>query len=85
MKTTSEELQRAFNQEQGNTVPVIYIIVIITVFFFFLSYSIIYPACGILVPQPGVEPGPMAVKVPSTNHWTAREFSYYCFLAGKVN
>ena len=31
-------------------------------------------ACGILVPQPGIEPGPWAVKVWSPNHWTAREF-----------
>ena len=31
-------------------------------------------ACGILVPWPGIEPGAPAVKVPSPNHWTAREF-----------
>ena len=31
-------------------------------------------ACGILVPGPGIESGPTAVKVPSLNHWTAREF-----------
>ena len=31
-------------------------------------------ACGILVPQPGIEPRPLAVKVKSPNHWTAREF-----------
>ena len=31
-------------------------------------------ACGIFVPQPGIKPGPMAVKAPSPNHWTAREF-----------
>ena len=30
--------------------------------------------CGILVPQPGIEPGPLAVKVWSPNHRTAREF-----------
>ena len=30
-------------------------------------------ACGILVPQPGVEPGPSAVKAQGTNYWTARE------------
>ena len=30
-------------------------------------------ACGILVPQPGIEPGPMAVEVLSPNHWIARE------------
>ena len=31
-------------------------------------------ACGILVPEPGIEPGPTAVKAPSPNHWTAKEF-----------
>ena len=29
--------------------------------------------CEILVPQPGIKPRPMAVKVASPNHWTARE------------
>ena len=28
----------------------------------------------ILVPQPGIEPTPLAVKEWSPNHWTAREF-----------
>ena len=28
----------------------------------------------ILVPQPGIEPGALAVKARSPNHWTAREF-----------
>ena len=27
-----------------------------------------------LIPQPGIEPGPAAVRVWSPNHWTAREF-----------
>ena len=31
-------------------------------------------ACGILVPRPGIEPRPSAVKAPSPNHWTAGEF-----------
>ena len=38
-----------------------------------LSSSSSSTVCGILVPQPGIELGPMAVKVPSPNHWTARE------------
>ena len=33
-------------------------------------------ACGILVPWPGIEPGPPAVEAWSTNHWTAREFPH---------
>ena len=44
---------------------------------FFLPHS---SACGILAPQPGIEPGPSAVKVPSLNHWTAREFPVSFFL-----
>ena len=32
-------------------------------------------ACGTLVPWLGIEPLPLAVDVPSPNHWTAREFS----------
>ena len=32
-------------------------------------------ACGILVPQPGVEPRALpAVELQSPGHWTAREF-----------
>ena len=38
-------------------------------FFFFLPYCL---TRGILVPQPGTEPRPSAVKVQSPNHWTAR-------------
>ena len=41
-------------------------------FFFFLAVPQAY---RILVPQPGIEPGPLAMKVQSPNHWTAREFS----------
>ena len=38
---------------------------------FFLPHWV---ACGILVPQPGIEPGPLAERAWSPNHWTAREF-----------
>ena len=38
--------------------------------FFWLPWA----ACGILVPWPGIEPGPSAVKVLSPNHWTSRKF-----------
>ena len=34
-------------------------------------------ACGILVPQPGIEPVPPAVEAWSPNHWTAREVHIY--------
>ena len=38
-------------------------------FFFFLA---VLHSLGILVPQPGLEPGPSAVKAVSLNHWTSR-------------
>ena len=39
-------------------------------FFFFFSHK----ACRILVPQPGVETRPLAMRVQSPNHWTTRKF-----------
>ena len=43
----------------------------ISTLFLFLACQV---ACGIFVPQPGTEPGPLAVRVQSPNHWTSREF-----------
>ena len=34
-------------------------------------------ACGILVPQPGIEPEPLAVDVQILNHWTAGKVPSY--------
>ena len=42
-------------------------------------------ACGILVPQPGIEPVPPAVEGWSPNLWTAREFSLKPFLIPSVH
>ena len=33
-------------------------------------------ACGILVPEPGIESVPPAVEAQSLNHWTATEVPY---------
>ena len=41
---------------------------------FFFLYHV---ACGILVPQPGIEPRPLAVKEQSPNHWTTREVLFF--------
>ena len=41
---------------------------------FLLRFWLCHAACGILVPQPGTEPRPTAVKVQSPNDWTARKF-----------
>ena len=36
-----------------------------------------HAGCGILVPQPGIEPAPPAVGAQSPNPWTAREVPPY--------
>ena len=41
------------------------------VFFFCWLYCM---ACGLLLPWPGMEPRPLTVKAPSTDHRTTREF-----------
>ena len=41
-------------------------------------------ACKILVSQPGIEPGPTAVKVQSPYHWTTREFPYLLVVKAEV-
>ena len=48
-------------------------------FFFFLNlflyiFWLCHMAYGILVPQLGIEPKPLAVRAWSLNHWTTREF-----------
>ena len=48
--------------------------------FFFLSYYFGVSACRILVPQPGIEPMPLAMKAQSLNHWTARQISIYVYI-----
>ena len=45
--------------------------VLVFCLFFVLFYC---TACWILVPHPEIEPGTTAVKAPSPNHWTAKEF-----------
>ena len=53
------------------------------VFACFLSFSFFFwprrAAFGMLVPQPGIKPGAPAVRVPSPNRWTAREFPPFVF------
>lgn len=39
-------------------------------------------AWGVLVPVPGTEPAPSAVKAQSPNHWTRREFQELLKLEG---
>ena len=42
-------------------------------FGFFLIFWPRHTACRILVPRPGIEPAPPAMKAQSLNHWTTRE------------
>ena len=49
-------------------------------FIFFFFFGLHCVAYGISVPQPGIEPTPLAVELWSPNHWTAREFSGTFFL-----
>ena len=50
-----------------------YFIIFLNFIYFFFFWPLC-TACGILIPQAGIEPGPLAVKAPSPNHWTTREF-----------
>ena len=45
--------------------------------FFFFFFRPGHAAPRTVVLQPGTEPGPLAVKVPSPNHWTARELQVF--------
>ena len=49
-------------------------------FIYAFIYSFILAVCGILVPQPGIEPRPTAVKALSLNCWNAREFPHLSVL-----
>ena len=46
----------------------------------FLFFWLRLTACGILVPWPGIELRPPAVKAPRPNHWTARKLPHLGFL-----
>ena len=41
--------------------------------FIFIYFYALAAACGILVPQPGIEPALPAVEVQSLSHWTTGE------------
>ena len=40
-------------------------------------------ACGILGPQPGMEPAPFTLEAWSLNHWTAREYNFFLNISFK--
>ena len=53
-------------------------------FFYFVVWLFVFKSflasCGILVPQPGIEPSPPALEVQSLNHQTTREDPEIYFL-----
>ena len=53
-------------------------------FFYFVVWLFVFKSflasCGILVPQPGIEPSPLALEVQSLNHQTTREDPEIYFL-----
>ena len=53
--------------------------------FFFFFFWPRHVACGTLVPWPGIEPGPLAVKVQSPDHWTTREVPYKPLLTHSIS
>ena len=44
-----------------------------TILFWFMFWYFGHKACGILAPQPGIEPTPSALEGEVFNHWTTRE------------
>ena len=53
----------------------VYLLLLLFVYFWLCCMT-----CDVLVPQPGIEPEPPAVKAPNPNHWTARDsfFAIFC-------
>ena len=50
---------------------------------YFFSHAMQPVGCGILVPLPGIEPGPSTVGAWNPKHWIAREFPQMCFFIFK--
>ena len=45
----------------------------------FVIFWLYLMVCGILVPQPGIKPVPLAVEEQSLNYWTIREVCFKIF------
>ena len=48
-------------------------VTVLFLLFFFYDLFFGWEACGILAPQPGTEPTPLALEVQSLNDWTVKE------------
>ena len=60
-------------RDEKNRYLYLYIYIYIYLKFFF-CFWLCQEACGILIPWPGIEPGPSTMKAWSLNQWTARKF-----------
>ena len=58
---------------RSHPMDILYILMVMQLNVYFILFWLHRSACGILVPQPGIEPVPPAVEVWSLNHWTIRE------------
>ena len=68
-------LLNELGQTTGLQVSICVLLTCLHFFFFGCALRLV----GFLVPRPGIEPGPLAVRVQSPNHWTAREFLHFFF------
>ena len=68
------------NQNHSEIPPNTTRIAIIYLLIFWLHCA----TCRIIIPRPGIEPVPSAVKAQSPNHWTAREFLGWLLLKKKT-
>ena len=57
---------------------VLLLLVHASIFFSGVFFCLHHAACKILVPWSRIQPGPLAEKVTSPNHWTAWEFPMFC-------
>ena len=57
---------------------------IVLFYYYYFLFWLSHTACGILVPQPGIEPRAPAVRAQSPHHWTARELPVHCFRLNAV-
>ena len=82
-QTSSRYPGRALDQDEGiwrdprNSQGRRYCLDFVFLTFFFWPRHTAY---GILVPRPGIEPRPSAVRVRSPNHWTTREVPFFLLL-----
>ena len=68
-----------FKKHQCTTINFFIFFLLFKRFFYFLFFWPHHAACGILVPQPGIEPRSTALEAWSLNCWTTREAPFTIF------